>query len=184
MFLCPIQIWKLYTSKLNPKINSLWQNPRSGKIFYDDKEWYEAHVVGKDAMERFMKFLPDDLNLSIPYTNHSIRTTVTLDGDGFKARHIMKLSSYKNEATIKEYSVKCPDSKKREMCDSLSNAILPKHIKKASPTCTVSVNPDTNTIDINDVTQNLPIFDLELMENFDTMDDAELVNLIYETRPK
>ena len=93
----------------------------------------------------------------------------------------MKLSSHKNEATIKEYSVKCPDSKKCEMCDSLSNAILPKHIKKASPTCTVSVNPDTNTIDINDVTQNLPTFDLELMENFDTMDDSELVNLIYET---
>ena len=177
--LCPMQVWKIYISKLSNKIDNLWQKPRSGKIFYDDPEWFEGRVVGKDPLERFMKFLSADLELSISYTNHSIQSTVimTLDQNGFEARHIMKLSSHKNEATIKEYAVKCPDTKKREMCESLSNAIKPK---KQKPTCTVSVNQETTT----DVANSLPTFSLELMENFNTIDDAELLKILYETEQK
>ena len=183
--LCPIQVWKLYTSKLSNKINNLWQKPRSGKVFYDDKEWFEGRVVGKDPLERFMKFLSEELKLSINYTNHSIRATVitTLDQNGFEARHIMKLSSHKNEATIKEYAVKCPDTKKREMCDSLSNAIKPKKSKITSATCTVSVNPE-HDMTPNDIVASLPTFNLEVMDNFDTIDDAELVKILYETEQK
>ena len=180
-----MQVWKLYTSKLSNKINNLWQKPRSGKIFYDDPEWYEGRVVGKDPLERFMKFLSADLKLSNNYTNHSIHATVitTLDENGFEARHIMKLSSHKNEATIKEYAVKCPDSKKHELCESLSNAILPKKQKASMPTCTVSVNPDTN-MTANDVIASLPTFNLEVMDNFETIDDAELLKILHETEQK
>ena len=130
--LCPIQVWKLYTSKLNKCIPNLWQKPRQGKIFYDDKEWYEGRVVGKDPLINFMKTLSKDLKLSVSYTNHLIRSTVitTLDNAGFEARHIMQLSSHKNEATIKEYSVKCPDNKKREMCESLSGQFCQRSLNK------------------------------------------------------
>ena len=176
--MCPIQVWKLYTTKLNKNIDSLWQKPRQGKVFYDDKEWFEGRVVGKDPLIRFMKFLSQDLKLNTEYTNHSIRSTVitTLDNAGFEARHIMQLSSHKNEATIKEYSVKCPENKRREMSDSLSDAILPKK-KKIEPTCTVSLNPDQ---DVKDVILNLPSFDIVPVDDYDTIDDKILSELVYQ----
>ena len=91
-------------------------------LHYTDEVWYEKRIVGKDPVEWFMRFLSEDLKLDQTYTNHLIHTTVisTLDADGFEARHIMKLSSHKNESTIKEYSVQCPDNKRKQMFDSLS----------------------------------------------------------------
>ena len=111
--LCPIQVWRLYTSKLNKNSNYLWQKPKQGRLHFNDTEWYEKRIVGKDPLEHFMHFLSKDLGLSKMYTNHSIRSTVIarLDNDGFEARHIIKLSSHKKESTIKEYSVQCPKNK-------------------------------------------------------------------------
>ena len=62
------------------------------------------------------------------YTNHSIRSMVitTLDTAGFEGRHIIQLSSHKNESTIKEYLMHCPENKRKEMYESLGNALLPK----------------------------------------------------------
>ena len=75
-----------------------------------------------------MRFLPTDLGLSIAYTNHSIRATVIskLDAAGFEACHIMAISSHKNESMIKEYSTVCPDIKRKEMFDSLSDELKTK----------------------------------------------------------
>ena len=68
-----------------------------------------------------MKQLCVDAKLSrLDYTNHSIRSTciTNLDKYGFEARHITAVSGHKSEATVKEYSVKCPENKKREMYDA------------------------------------------------------------------
>ena len=134
-----------------------------------------------------MKFLSEDIKLSMAYTNHSIRATVitTLDKDGFEARHIMKLSSHKSENTIKEYATTCPDNKHKEMFDSLNKALVPKKAK--NPTSTVSKQQlesdkeTKKTQDIEKVVQNLPNFDLEPIEDFDTIDDSILATLIYNT---
>ena len=168
----------------------LWQKPKQGRIHYTDPEWFEKRIVGKDPLERFMKFLSQDLNLSMEYTNHSIRATVisTLDRDGFEARHIMKLSSHKKESTIKEYSVDCPKNKRKEMFSSLSNVLI---TTKRPKTCTVS-KPQNDTSpatapekgpapDIKDVIQNLPAFDIFPMDDFNTIDNTILAYLIYET---
>ena len=63
------------------------------------------------------------LTLEGDYTNHSIRATVisTLDEAGFEGRHIIQLSPHKSEATIKDNSRKCPESKRKEMFQSLSD---------------------------------------------------------------
>ena len=130
-----------------------------------------------------MRFLSKDLNLSMVYTNHSIRATVitTLDTDGFEARHIMKLSSHKKEFTIKEYAVHCPDPKRKEMFDSLSSALMPSTKKPKTSTCTTSTNNDDQIPnDMKDVLVNLPNFDIEPLNDFDTIDDSVLANLIYE----
>ena len=139
--------------------------------------------MGKDPLERFMRFLSTDLSLSMQYTNHSIRGTVisTLDNAGFEARHIMKLSSHKKESTIKEYSTECPEGKRKEMFECLSNAMLPTPKKqKSKPTSTVTSDENSVPQDVHDVANKLPTFDLEPIDDFDTIDDTTLANLIYD----
>ena len=181
---CPVQLFKLYRSKLNGNSTSLWQKPRS-KVNYSDKFWFQNRPIGRDYLDRFMKLsLVKSVSLSQEYTNHSIRATVisTLDAAGFEARHIITLSSHKSESTIKEYSTKCPENKKREMFESLSNAMKPKSKKPKqnhAPTATVSKDPEEiqSEINIQDVKQNLPNFTLDPVL-FDTIDDTVLADLI------
>ena len=183
MDMCPLKTWKLYISKLNTDVPQLWQKAKQGFLHYTDPVWYEPRVVGKDMLERYMKLsLAKSVKLDGDYTNHSIRSTVisTLDTEGFEARHICALSSHKNEATICEYLTKCPDSKRKEMYDALSNAMSAKQTPqkaKAPPSATISKPP---TLDINDVKNNLPNFDLQEMDQFDMIDDNILANLLYD----
>ena len=112
----------------------MWQKPRQIDLHYNDEEWYEQRHVGHTPLESFMKILIKDVSLNCTdYTNHSINATCigTLDENGFEARHITAISSHKSESTIKTYSVKCPEGKKREMYDALNASIIPK--KKAKP---------------------------------------------------
>ena len=112
------------------------------------------------------------------YTNHSIRATVisTLDKEGFEARHIITLSSHKSESTVKEYATKCPNTKRKEMCESLSNALLPKNKKQPTSTVTSDTLPQ---LSVQDVKENLPTFDLQNVD-LDTLDDNILANLVYD----
>ena len=131
--------------------------------------------------------LCDNVKLSREYTNHSIRSTVinNLDAAGFEARHIIQISSHKSESTIKEYAPKCPDSKKKEMFESLSNAMLPKKTpntttnKQTKPTCTAvsAINSCDTTPDIQDVKENLPTFDLNPIDD-STINDTLLQELL------
>ena len=173
--LCPVKTYKLYTSKLNKNVPFLWQRAKSGGVFYNDKVWYEPRVVGQDPLNRFMKFLMKDVKLSSQeYTNHSIRATciTTLDRAGFEARHIMKLSSHKNESSIKEYATECPDDKKKEMFASLSHAIAPKNLQADLPK---DLHTPENLVQLPKDMQ------LEPIDDWDTIDDELLSNLIYET---
>ena len=67
-----------------------------------------------------MKFLFEEMHLSMQYTNNSIHSTVitTLDSAEYEVRH-MQLPLQKKEAIIKEYSVKCQENQRREMCTTL-----------------------------------------------------------------
>ena len=187
--------FNFYLSKLNKSSNFLWQKPKQGRLNYTDEEWFEKNRVGEDLLNRYMKFLQKNVTLDGTYINHSVRMTVIskLDADGFEARHIIKLSSHKNESTVKEYAVQCPDYKRKEMFTSLSNAMQPR-LKKIKPkrnaTSTIPVPPkdnndsqnetgtDNKLPDIQDVKENLPNFNLEQMENFDTIDDSVLQDLL------
>ena len=155
-----------------------------GTLFFVDDEWYQNRVVGRDMCDRFMKLsLCKSLKLDGEYTNHSIRSTVitTLDKAGFEARHIIKLSSHKSETTIKEYSTRCPENKRKAMFDSLTNAIQPKNKKiKQKPeiaTSTVTKN-QTPDLQLNDVKLDLPTFELQEIADFDTIDDELLVQMM------
>ena len=143
-------MYELYISKLNKQSTRLWQKPKQGEIFYIDEEWYEKRHVGHDPLERFMKFLAKDANLSTNiYSNHSIRATCicTLDNNGFEARHITAISGHKNESTIKTYATKCPDEKKKEMYQALNTTIVQKkQVDKPEK--------EFSTINMNDIHEN------------------------------
>ena len=169
----------------------LWQKPLvKNHLHYTDPVWYQPRIVGRDSLERFMKFLAKDLKLSIEYTNHSIHATCTstLDSAWFKACHIMTLLSHKNESTIKEYSTTCSDIKRKEMFDSLSDAIKPKSpkIPKIKPSATVTKQDDMPTPNPNfDINFDLPkdLVDLadgtlQEIDDFNTIDDEALAHLI------
>ena len=63
------------------------------------------------------------------------------------------------------------------MFDTLSNAMLPKPKKqKVTPSATAG---NAKALQIKDITQNLPTFDLNLIE-YDTIDDKELAKILDE----
>ena len=183
--------YKLYFSKLSPDSNDLWQRVKTGELHYTDPVWYEPRRVGKDMLERFMKInLQKSVVLAGQYTNHSIRSTVIrlLDNEGYEARHIVALSSHKNESTIKDYATTCPDNKRKEMFDTLQNAMLPKSFKfrkiAPAPPPTISKAQEQNTtpndkLDVADVKENLPTFDLQSLDDC-PIDDKFLSNLMDE----
>ena len=161
-------------------------------MYYIEEEWYENRVVGRDMCDRFMKLsLAKSVQLDGDYTNHSICATVitTLDKEGFEACHIIKLSSHKSESTVKEYSTKCPENKWKEMFDSLTNAMHPKQKKAKTvakpPSPKQASNAPSNIdIDIHDIKDNLPRFDLQEIYDFDTIDHSLLVQIITEETDK
>ena len=140
-----------------------------------------------------MKYLLEDVTLSRKdYTNHSIRSTVitNLDRAGFKARHIIAVTGHKSETTIKQYTRKCPEGKKREMCEALGNKLMAKKPKmdvkqelksseNTSETALTSKTPKTATtidIDIGETAPDSVNFNdnLDLFPVDDTSDDMLL----------
>ena len=81
-------------------------------------------VVGENTRGKKMKIISQQAELSTTYTNHSIRaTTITiLDRIGLEARHIMSVSGYGNESSIKSYS-KTDENTKTNMASSLMAVI-------------------------------------------------------------
>jgi len=98
---CPIKTLKLYISKLDPEQDTFYCKPKKSKIFDPKKAetWYSTNVIGKNRLGSFMREISGRLNLSQPYTNHSIRTTVItlLVSSGVNAREIMNVTGHRCE---------------------------------------------------------------------------------------
>ena len=173
-------MYKLYVSKLNPNCDYLWQKPRQGRVNYIDSEWFEARRVGHNTVEYFMKTLIESANLQgKEYTNHSIRSTciTNLDKSVFEGRHITSLSGHKSESTIKDYSVKCPVAKSKEMFAALATKIEPS----ASVPTTPNQQVPNFSIQIPKINQqDLQLNNLDLLE-MDNADDALLSDILTQT---
>ena len=126
-----MKAFKLYTTKLNPNIDILWQRPKT-KLHDLEREWYDAAPVGRDPLNTTMKEISKNAKLSMIYTNHCIRASVVtnLDEDGFKARDIMATTGHKSESSIRSYAKKCPVKKRRQISDSLASKIVGNDVKK------------------------------------------------------
>lgn len=183
--LCPVAIWRLYTSKLNKDVPFLWQRPKQGTIYYTDECWYDRVRVGHTPLESYMQLLSAQLSLSKAYTNHSIRSTVMgILGDEFEGREVIIWSGHASEGTIKQYVKRLPEKKKREMSEALAQNILPKKAKVQDPPQQPIPHIQNENIQPNlQVAQNVeieeaeePTFDLQfgLEEMADGCDDAVL----------
>ena len=120
----PVAIFELYTSKLNPLRKDLFQKPKK-YVRGDENDWFENQVIGRDPLNNMMKQISVDAGLSKIYTNHSVRATclTKLDEAGFEIRHIQAVSGHKSEESIKSYSRRCPESKKKQMEQALNSAL-------------------------------------------------------------
>ena len=146
--ICPVKIYELYLSKLNPDVDFLWQRP---KLQIEDPHsyWYDAAPVGCDPLNAAMRFISEKSQLSTINTNHCIRATVVtnLDQEGYEARDIMATTGHKSETSIRSYS-KCPPKKSCDMSDSLANKLHdPKQKKVKQPEATVSIPTEKKTSD-------------------------------------
>ena len=123
--LCPVKSFQLYLSKLHPELDSLWQRPKEAvPTDSTDNVWYCKVPVGKNTLGNFMKNISRAAGLSKEYTNHSIRATAVtlLDHSNFEARHIMRVSGHKSEASIRSYSRRLSESKQKAISDTLGQA--------------------------------------------------------------
>ena len=100
-----------------------------------------------------------------------------MDRNCFEAGHITAISGHKNESTIKTYSTKCPEVKKRQMYDTLKDAVIPKK-KKAAETVMKPPEKALSTINIDqmkelnydmNINQNNNNTNNELPANFQLM---------------
>ena len=116
--MCPVSSFLKYVSKLHPDNSAFWQYP-SNSFTEDDTVWYTRAPMGKNALSAMMTNISKLANLSIMYTNHSIRATsiTEMDEAGIASRHIMRISGHKTEESIKHYSRRLSDKKKREIDD-------------------------------------------------------------------
>ncbi|XP_076080239.1 uncharacterized protein LOC143051094 [Mytilus galloprovincialis] len=122
--LCPVLSFKLYLEKLHPALNDFWQRKKDS-FDITDTTWYCKAPMGKNSLSVMMPEISEKAKLSRRYTNHSIRATsiTAMDESGIEARHIMRASGHRSEASIRSYSKRLSENNQREMSDSL-NSIL------------------------------------------------------------
>ena len=121
--LCPVASFWKYISRLNPENEYLFQRPKTREVC-EDEVWYNNMVLGENTLGKKMKVISQQAQLSVIYTNHSIRATaVTIfDRSGFEARHIMSVSGHRSESSLKSYC-KTGQNTKEKMADSLMSVI-------------------------------------------------------------
>ena len=96
----------------------------------DDDIWYCNAPIGAHGLSDRMTDISKLSGLSRIYSNHSIRATciTLLDDSGIEARHIMRVSGHRNEASIRSYASCLDDKKKTQISDCISDAIAPKKL--------------------------------------------------------
>ena len=100
---CLVKSFKLYLSKLTD-LPELFQTPNV-KYKYPADQWYKKSAVGENTIEKFMKQISLNADLSITYTNHCIRgTTATpMHRSGYSLHEIAQVTKHKNIESLKCY---------------------------------------------------------------------------------
>ena len=121
--LCPVPSSQKYMSRLNPENEYLFQRPKTRKVC-EDELWYDSMVLGENILEKKMKVISQQAQLSVVYTNHSNRAAAVsiLNRSGFETCHIMSVCGHQSESCLKSYC-KTGQNTKEKMADSLISVI-------------------------------------------------------------
>ncbi|XP_041090621.1 uncharacterized protein LOC121303856 isoform X3 [Polyodon spathula] len=98
--MCPLKAYQLYTSKLHPARNSLWQKSNKPKYWGLGLDvWYEKANLSLPKLVRMMTDISRDAKLNRIYTNHCLKETaaVILSSHGVDRHHIMRITTHKND---------------------------------------------------------------------------------------
>ncbi|CAG2217214.1 unnamed protein product [Mytilus edulis] len=164
---CPVKSFVKYIRRLNPKCVKLFQQARS---YPKEGVYYDNIPLGHNRLGQFMNEISKMANLSHIYTNHSCRATTVhlLDEADIPSRHIMTVTGHKSETSLKTYSGKTCEKKKRHMSEILSSKTCGKKscISNIDFLC---LSQSTITVEANEGVENIPVelsdanFDLELL---------------------
>lgn len=149
--LCPVASFEKYLDKRHPGCEAFFQRPRqsvtpggSGSGEHSSS-WYERKPLGKNSLGSMMSMISKAAQLSLVYTNHSVRATsiTQLSNAGFEARHIKTVSGHRNEASIASYCSDTSAKQKQDMSTALSVScgILPAPVQSPCEG-TAAVVPD------------------------------------------
>jgi len=144
--MCQVASFTKYLSKFHPDNTALWQQPRD-TYHCSDEVWYTKTPLGKNTLSSMMSNISKLSKLSMIYTNHSIRATAITEMDeaGIDTRHIMRVSGHKSESSIKHYTQRLSEKKKREISDCLSETLMTPSDSKACKAETTSNLQSTST---------------------------------------
>lgn len=156
--LCPVQSFVSYLSKLNPLNNKLWQKPKDSFIS-EDNVWYCNIPVGQKTLQSYMSKMSTLCELSMKYTNHSIRATgaTLLSRSMFSPAQVMAVTGHKSVSSLAVYQ-RVSDSEKVAMGQAIGRSInRPEHRSL------VPLNPDDADKDPDDeLFRNIDLKNLEL----------------------
>ena len=118
--MCPVKSFEIYLSKLSPKSDSLFQQPKSS---FTQGEWYNGRPHGVNAISGFMSKISKAAGLSQSYTNHCLRATAVtvLGNSGVSAPDIIAVSGHKNVQSLIPYQRSISDSKRYSMSSVLAS---------------------------------------------------------------
>ena len=130
----------LYISKLNPKCEALFQQPRRdwNESAITPEIWYENRPLGVNTLGNMMKEISTKAKLSKVYTNHCVRATaITLWSQaGLSDRHICHISGHRNPNSLQHYNSRPSSIQLRYCSDVLSTALQgADQTKQKSPQC-------------------------------------------------
>ena len=171
--------FKLYLSKLSPKINALFQrpNPKFNEGGGEDV-WYIADNVGVNTIGKFLSVISERSNLKTRYTNHCLRgtTATAMKKQGFSITEIASVTKHRNQESLKHYLDLNSFDDKTKYSSSLFDYI--KEVDESSSS-SLSCHPEENTVENNrdynndDEEENWNIEDMT-GSNDDDDDDDEI----------
>ena len=114
---CPVQAFKLYTSRLPQSTQDGALFPKPVKIGFS-----QSAVLGKDTLGNFMKDLSTECGLSQSYTNHCIRVTTVnvMKEQGCSDDQISFVTGHKNSSSIIRYARNRTDERYLKSSSALS----------------------------------------------------------------
>lgn len=125
---CPVNVFRLYMTKLNPNCNRMWQLVKN--TFNDnDVSWFTARPIGINTLQKFLQQICKYCQLDKVYTNHCLRvSTISILSEIFSENEVRAVSGHKTNSSLGIYK-RLRSDKFADMSDhlnsSINSAILP-----------------------------------------------------------